>query len=131
MPFHARIMERDRIILIRGLGPARTEDWLELADRPDLPDHEQGFGLLVDLRRRQTLPTASQARETGRRLAGIAASHFAAVALIARPGAQFGLARSVDLLTQLEGLPAGTFHELRSACDWLTAVLRERRPPTG
>ncbi len=132
MPFHVRIVERGRVVLARGLGPADPADWYALSTHPGLPDRRRGFGLLVDLRRRETLPTPEQAREVGRRLTGVAASHFVAVALIARPGAQFGLARSVDLLTQLEGgMPAATFHDVRPAWDWLRGNLSRFPPSVG
>jgi hypothetical protein len=125
MPFHVRIVEPGRVVLVRGLGPATTDDWFALAAHPGLPDRRAGYGLIVDLRRRETLPTPEEAREVGRRLTGVAWSHFVAVALVARPGAQFGLARSVDLLTQLEGgLPTATFVEMRAAWEWLRGVAR-------
>lgn len=129
--FHVRVVERGRIVLVRALGPAEPEDWFTLAERPDLPDRSRGFGLLIDLRRRETLPSGEQARSIGRRLAKVAASRFAAVALVARPGAQFGLARAVDLLTQLEGMPAATFTDMALARAWLGETLdRDRLTPS-
>ncbi len=126
MPFQVRIIERGAILLVRAVGGANPDDWYGLADHPDLARPGAPRGLLVDLRRRQTLPTAAQARETGRGLADVALERFDAVALVARPGAQFGLARMVALLNEIEALSTAAFQEPRPALVWLRERLEER-----
>lgn len=84
MPFHRRVIDQGRIILLRAVGPADLEDWYALLQDPDLPRKAPRAGLLVDLRRRQSLPSAAGAREVGERLAQLASGPFVAAAILAR-----------------------------------------------
>ncbi len=125
MPFKVRLIEQGAVLLVRAVGVAEPRDWFDLADRARM-DGRSPRGLIIDLRRRETLPSADQARETGSGLAGVAVHRFDAIALVARPGAQFGLARMVALLTELEELSTAAFQEPKPALEWIRQRLEER-----
>lgn len=125
MAFHARVIEHGAVVLIRAVGPANNDDWFALVERFGNGAEGSGRGLLVDLRRRDTLPTTEEARGIGIELARVASVHFRAMALVVRPGAQFGLARMADQLAGLHGLIAASFNDLSAARDWLCEQLSE------
>ena len=117
MPFHYRFIHNNQVVLIRALGTASVEDWEGLATLP-FPEAAAEPCLLIDLRPRMDLPTGAVAREIGRAMHRTAA-RFCAIALVARPGAQYGLARSAELLSDLRQKEIQTFLDLRSAWNWL------------
>lgn len=117
MPFQNRPIHGGRILLVRATGGAERGDWSLLLRDPVLSGRS---GLVVDLRRRVSLPTGDTALLIGRDLAGLA-PHLAAVGLVAKPGVQFGLARMVDIMAEDGGRAAKSFHDLREAFDWVRA----------
>ncbi len=127
MPFDIRLSQSDRIVVVHATGSANLEDWYGLQDHPDVQAAGGSLGLLIDVRPRDDVPSPELARRTGRELVRIAASRFSAVALVARPGAQFGSARVVDQLAG-EDLPVRSFTELEPARDWLVARVRPEDP---
>lgn len=125
MPFHTRLVDEGRIILVRATGLARVEDWSHL-QRSAYPNPERVRGMIVDLRRRTSLPSADVARDVGSRLSHFAAP-ISAIAMVARPGAQYGLTRIVDAIAELDDIAIESFTELREAYEWL----RGRSSPGG
>lgn len=118
MPFHARPIECGRVLLVRATGPAERADWDRLL-RARVG--EEWTGLIVDLRRRETLPPGAVALLIGRDLAQLA-PRLSAIALVARPGAQFGLTRMAGTMAGDSGGAARSFHDLREALEWVRSM---------
>lgn len=89
----------------------------ELAARP-------GFSGLIDIRELDYVPTVDEAQ----RLAELYVQHRTAfggrVAVLARPGEQFGMARLRTITASLGGVQVEAFTARANAIAWLT----ERRP---
>ncbi len=122
MPFRYRVIDGGEILLVRAVGEADVLDWIRLnRDAPTgVRPHE--CGLLIDLRKRTNLPSTPSVRAIGEALRR--QLRFAAVAMVARSGTQFGLARMVELTAETESRPLATFGALREARAWLRDRLR-------
>lgn len=118
MPFRIRGVDDGRILLVVATGSAQYQDWLALLRREDLRTRRSS--LLIDLRRRADLPSLTTARNVGADLAS-AATRLSAVAMVAQPGAQYGLSRMANALAEGGGLAIRTFNDLREAYEWLRA----------
>lgn len=121
MPFRPRSIRGGSIVLIRATGPAAAADWERL---PLLLPSSSQVALLVDLRRRETLPDKGVVERATMGLTMVAGT-VSAAALIANPGAQFGCARIVDAVASLRAIPVAAFTEKREAFDWLVERLPE------
>lgn len=119
MSFQYRAIEDGRVLLVRATGEADPADWLNLPEEAAvIIDQDRCCGILIDLRRQTTLPSSTTARAIGREL-GPLAGRFGGVALVAKPGAQFGLARMTELIATLHDVPVVTFGCPRQALRWV------------
>ena len=66
MPIQLRAIDHGAILLVRPVGEADARDWSNLPDAASTAGAPHGCGLLIDLRRRPTLPSATAARSTVR-----------------------------------------------------------------
>ena len=119
MPFRIRVVDNGRLVLVRATGPADERDWEKLLAAPACgrsppPD------LLIDLRQRRDLPSTEMVRSVMSRLAE-RTEGFRTVALVVRPGAQFGVARIASTFAGLEGATVEAFLQAREALDWIRA----------
>lgn len=106
-------------MLVRAEGPASAADWEALGDSPLLPDGGEKAALLIDLTHRESLPDGEVIDRATDVLVRLA-PRLRAVAMLARPGAQFGCARMVDSVAGLRvGLRAAVFSDEQEARRWL------------
>lgn len=87
--------------------------------------------VLVDVRSMVGLPSASDTREFGRRLGAAPGLEFTRMALVARPGVHYGVARSIALLASSHGRMVEAFTTIGEAEAWLVDPGGDLRPPTG
>ena len=111
MPLDVRETEAGRVLLVSASGPADYSEWVELSEREP---SGQPRVLLIDARRRESLPTGTEAREEAH-LAG----SWAAVAIVTKEGAQYGMARVVAAIAEVQGTPVRVFTEMEPAREWL------------
>ncbi len=124
MPFRYRLIDDGDILLVRAVGEADVLDWFRLhRDAPADVDPARS-GLLIDLRKRTNLLSTPSVRAIGEALRK--QLRFSAVAMVAREGTQFGLARMVELTADAGVRPLATFHALREARAWLREQLHAR-----
>ena len=76
-------------------------------------------GVLFDLRALRYLPNAAEARYLGERYGQVGAAYAMRMAYLASPGAQYGVARTVEILAGLRGVEARVFTDETEALGWL------------
>lgn len=114
MPLEIRPDDDGRILHVLATGAGEAAEWIELTEAQALDGDTRRFGLLMDVRPRESLPD-----EEGARALGALMSRWGAVAIVSRPGAQFGVARTVDIIGELGGTRVQSFTELNEARTWL------------
>jgi hypothetical protein len=115
-----------RVVAGGSLVVARAQTTGDVEALPQLTDEVRrangvtpGFCTLVDLRRRADLPSARAARQLAEALVAANGKAGRRVALVARPGAQYGIVRITETLARLEGADVRVFTAGDDAMDWL------------
>ncbi len=113
------------ILVVTGIGDGSVEESDEilvaLAGQRLVP---RITGVLFDLRRLDYLPTAEEARRISAGYARFGAEQRCRMAYVAPPGAQYGIARMVEMLTTQHGVVAATFTHFDLALGWLHEGVR-------
>lgn len=81
-------------------------------------------GVLFDLRALDYVPSSEEARHIAATYGAFAARHALRMAYLAPPGAQYGVARMVQTLSESYGVAAGVFTTQDAALAWLTSSVR-------
>lgn len=114
MPLEIRHESDGRVIHATATGPAQVSEWAELTRSEREVRDISRVALLVDIRPRETLPRGPEALSVREQL-----RQWGAVAIVTRPGAQFGIGRMVDSAGEDGGTPARSFTDLDEARRWL------------
>ena len=85
----------------------------------------QFVAVLFDLRLLDYLPTPDEARDIAARYGVFGARHRCRMAYVATPGAQYGITRMVEMLSQQHGVAAATFTSFDLALQWLGEAVRD------
>lgn len=117
------------LLVVRGQGDGSLAESFELLAALEsqvlLP---RAFGVIFDLRELAYIPSPADAREIAQRYGTAGALQGWRMAYVAPPGAQYGVARMVEMLSQQYGVIAGTFTSLELALAWFAAAPRPRSP---
>lgn len=108
------------ILVVTGIGAGSVEESDEVLvalTRQRLVPRIQG--VLFDLRRLDYVPTADEARRISAGYARFGVEQQCRMAYVAPPGAQYGIARMVEMLTTQHGVAAATFTLFDLALRWL------------
>jgi hypothetical protein len=126
MAFTIRRLSGARIFVVRGEGEGHvgeSETILDELRRLITPaDHA---GVLFDLRALRYIPTAAEARYIGERYGDVGVTYGLRMAYLAPPGAAFGVARSIEIMSGLRGATARVFTDEDEAVAWLREGQRE------
>ena len=115
------------VLVLRCSAPATSDNALLLLRKlASDPARCVGAPILVDAREGSFLPTPEQAHVLASVLAAGQSLRSHRVAFVVGQVAQFGLARMVCTLAELQGARAGAFTDERSAVAWL-----EQAPAAG
>src|SRR6185503_6996876 len=133
MPIDADVLVPDRVVVLKLTGPLAVADYDAMADQL-LADSrvESGFGLLVDGRVLDPLPTVEELRAlvgVARRLRIRGVEPFA---LVADNDLQFVVGQLFATLAgAVISLDARVFRSMDTAMDWLRAMTTKRRADAG
>ena len=133
MPIDADVLVPDRVVVLKLTGPLAVADYDAMADQL-LADSrvESGFGLLVDGRVLDPLPTVEELRAlvgVARRLRIRGVEPFA---LVADNDLQFVVGQLFATLAgAVINLDARVFRSMDTAMDWLRAMTTKRRSDAG
>jgi len=113
-----------RVLVLGDTRLASLRAWLAEIDLAALKAKEGAAdALLLDFRSQGFTPTAREANALVGALRTLCASRVPPVAILANPGAQFGGARMLCTLGELEGCQTAAFRDETEAWVWLQAQL--------
>jgi hypothetical protein len=120
MAFSLARWQETGIIVARGEGSGSLSERLELlealADQTLVPVLA---AVILDLRQLDNLPSADDARQIAEAFGAFSGRHGCRLAYVASAGAQYGVARMIEILSQQQGVAAGAFLTPELALRWL------------
>lgn len=120
MPIRYHIDPTEQVVYIQLEGNERVSSVVasirKLANLPDLPP--RGC-VLIDLTNNQAIPSVNDIRKIMKEYAHLANNLHGPVAMVARPGFHFGLARMATLIGGNWGFDMCAFTSLEEAEAWL------------
>jgi hypothetical protein len=128
MAFTIRRLSGQQIYVVRGEGDGHVGESQTILDElRRLITPADRAAVLFDLRALRYIPTAAEARYIGERYGDVGVSYGLQMAYLAPPGAAFGVARSIEIMSGLRGAVARVFSDEEEALAWL----REGQRQTG
>jgi len=120
MAFTIDVWQGSSILVVTGTGTGSIEEseriLAALAQQQFVPTLS---AVLFDVRRLEWVPTAEEGRSIAQRYAGFGSRFGCRMAYLAPPGAQYGITRMVELVSEHRGVSAAAFTSLESAIAWL------------
>lgn len=111
-----------RILVIRGSGAGSLEEGVAILDALAAQSLvADPVGVLFDLRMLEYVPTAEEARQIAAAYGAFGVRHRWRMAYLASAGAQYGVARMVQSLSENHGVTASVFSTLEAAIRWLSS----------
>lgn len=122
LEFHTNFGKR--VVVLGGTRLAGLREWLAELDLATLRA-KQGAAdaLLLDFRAQGFTPSAREANALVSALRVLCARRVPPVAILANPGAQYGGARMLCTLGELDGCRTAAFRDEMEAWSWLQAQL--------
>ena len=132
LEFHTNLGKR--VVVLGGTRLASLREWLAELDFATLRTKEgTADALLLDFRAQGFTPSARDANALVAALRVLCARRVPPVAILANPGAQYGGARMLCTLGELDGCRTAAFRDEAEAWGWLQrqldAVALEPSPP--
>lgn len=122
LEFHTNLGKR--VVVLGGTRLASLRGWLADLDLASLKAKEGvADALLLDFRTQGFTPSAREANALVAALRVLCARRVPPVAILANPGAQFGGARMLCTLGELDGCRTAAFRDETQAWDWLQRQL--------
>jgi hypothetical protein len=81
------------------------------------------IGVVFDIRLLDFVPNGEEARQIATGYGAFGARHRLRLAYLAPPGAQYGVARMVQILSEAHGVAAAVFTSMEAAIGWLSSDL--------
>jgi hypothetical protein len=111
-----------RILVIRGSGTGSLEEGLAILDAlASQALVADPIGVLFDLRLLEYVPSAEEARQIAASYGAFGVQHRLRMAYLASAGAQYGVARMVQSLSENHGVAASVFTTVEPAIRWLSS----------
>jgi hypothetical protein len=108
------------IFVVRGHGEGHVAEAEEIITRLQaMTSPAERAGVLFDLRALQYVPTPAEGRYIGERYGQVGAVYGFRMAYLAPPGAQYGVARTVEILSGFRGVEARVFTDEAEAVLWV------------
>jgi hypothetical protein len=118
--FQITIEPARRRIHVRGQGASSLPEVEAAARRvAALPGHDPGFALLIDVRELDYIMSYREALGLRELMIQLKPAFGGPIAIVSRPGVQYGATRVVASLNDLIGLRVGVFLEPAAAERWL------------
>jgi len=122
LEFHTNLGKR--VVVLGGTRLASLREWLAALDLASLRAKEGAAdALLLDFRAEGFTPSAREANALVASLRALCARRVPPVAILANPGAQFGGARMLCTLGELDGCRTAAFRDETQAWGWLQRQL--------
>jgi hypothetical protein len=122
LEFHTNLGKR--VVVLGGTRLASLREWLAELDLASLKAKEGvADALLLDFRAQGFTPSAREANALVASLRVLCARRVPPVAILANPGAQFGGARMLCTLGEMDGCRTAAFREETQAWGWLQRQL--------
>lgn len=126
MSIEFRLEGGSRVAVLGGEGLRTVQDWLDAVDRGALrARHGTAEALLMDFRSAGYTPSAREARALVAALVGLCGERLPPVAILTKPGVQYGGARVLCMMGELRGCQASAFQDEEEAWRWLRMTLAE------
>ncbi len=117
------------VLVVRGEGDGSLEESRQvLAALESQSLIPRAAGVIFDVRALAFIPSPEEARLIAQQYGAAGARNGWRMAYVAPPGAQYGVARMVEMLSQQHGVAAGTFTSMEVALAWFAAAPRPRDP---
>jgi hypothetical protein len=110
-----------RVFVVRGEGEGDVGEAEEIIQRlQTMASPAERAGVLFDLRGLRYIPSPAEGRYIGERSGQVGATYGFRMAYLAPPGAQYGVARTVEILSGFRGVDARVFTDEGEALSWLS-----------
>jgi hypothetical protein len=122
VPFSIERWQDTDIVVVRGSGAITARDHVELlASLRTACELQPSSRVVLDLSSVDYIPAADDVRDLARSFVEFARPNQCLMAVVARSGAQFGVARMLEILTSFDGVSAAAFTALADAVAWIEA----------
>jgi hypothetical protein len=120
MPFAYHLLFDGHVVHFRGTGASSPVDEARSATAlfTDDPGLKTPYGLLVDVRAAERVPTAEEARDLAN-LYGPSDKRESCAALLVQPGVHYGVARMMEAFAAYRGRQVAVFTDEERAVEWL------------
>jgi len=116
-----------RVVVLAGANLGSLREWLaELDVAAVKAREEEADALLLDFRAQGFIPSEREANTLVAALKVLCGRRAPPVAIVANPGAQFGVARMLCTLGELDGCRTVAFRDETAAWSWLQRQLEAR-----
>lgn len=127
MPFSIERWRDSDIIVVRGSGEVAVADNdAMLRALRTACEVRPSSRVILDLSSVDYIPTPAEARTLAENLAALAKPRQCLMAVVARPGAQYGVARMIETLSSIQNVTAAAFASVDEAVAWMHLGEREQ-----
>jgi hypothetical protein len=120
MAFSLSHLANPKIAVVVGSGTGSLEESQAILTALETQTLEAPpEAVLLDVRRLSYVPTAEEARQIATAYGLFGARHRCRMAYVAPPGAQYGIARMVQMISESHGAMAEVFSTQEAALTWL------------
>jgi len=121
-----------RVVVLAGANLGSLREWLAEINLATVKAREGAAdALLLDFRVQGFMPSEREANTLVSALKALCGRRVPPVAILANPGAQFGVARMLCTLGELDGCRTAAFRDETEAWGWLQARLDAARFDDG
>jgi len=113
--------EQRRVDVVATGSLTQAERLAALARCIELLRAHHGATVLFDARAAVSAPTAAENREITEVVSAVASVFVSGVAIVLKPGAQYGMARMLQALLADRGVAVAVFTDITAAASWLGA----------
>lgn len=132
MAFSAQWDSAARVLRVTGAGSGtlvEARDILETLRALTVP--AERAAILLDVRAYDYLPSGGEARVIAEWFSTFSMAFQCRIAYLTTPGAQFGIGRMVQIISELRGAAAGAFTDEPAALRWLHLPEARSHEATG
>lgn len=128
MPFSIERWQDTDIVVVRASGEIAAADHDEmLRALANACQIRASTRVVLDLSDVEYVPSAEEARALAESFVTLARPRQCLMALVARPGAQYGVARMIETLSSIRNVTAAAFSSLDEAAAWMHAGSSDHR----
>lgn len=126
MPYSIERWQDTDILVVRGSGEITAADNdVMLRALESACEMRPGRRVILDLTDVDYVPSAAEARGLATSFTKLAKPRQCLMAVVARPGAQYGVARMIESLSSMEDVTATAFGSMDEAAAWMLVADRE------